>query len=356
MNNRRCRVEGVSRRHLIVAMLVVSTALTASCTSSSQDDVLTLIAYDSFLVPEDAFEEFTQATGIRVEVAIGGDAGELAAKAALTAGNPEGDVLWGVDNALLTRLVEADVFEPYVSNQEPIADTLMEAGLDVVTPVDFGYVCVNYDIETLADLGVSPPSNLQDLIEPEYRSMLAVPNAVSSSPGFAFVLATRAAFGEDWSRYWMQLVDNDVAIADGWTDAYYTRFTRHGGDRPMVVSYSTSPPAEVLLSDPPLPPGAPAPTGVASGTCFEQIEFAGVLRGTEQRDEAQMLVDFLVSRSFQELLPENLFVYPVNLEASLPESFVRYATPVTDPLSMTSEEIADLRVELLDEWSRITGT
>ena len=356
MNIESSRVEREFRRRLLLAALVVSIAATASCTSTSQDNSLTLLAYDSFLVPEDAFDAFTEATGIRVEVALGGDAGELASKAALTAGNPEGDVLWGVDNALLTRLVEADVFDPYVSSKEPIAETLIAAGLGVVTPVDYGYVCVNYDIEYLADLGVSPPSNLQDLVEPEYRSMLAAPSAVSSSPGFAFLLATRAAFGEGWSRYWQQLVDNDVAIADGWTDAYYTRFTRHGGDRPMVVSYSTSPPAEVLFSDPPLPPGAPAPTGVASGTCFEQVEFAGVLRGTDQSDEAELLVDFLVSRSFQELLPESLFVYPANLEAELPESFVRYAAPVSDPLSMTPEEIADLRVDLLERWTRITGT
>jgi thiamine transport system substrate-binding protein len=164
------------------------------------------------------------------------------------------------------------------------------------------------------------------------------------------------AFGQDWQQYWQQLVDNDLALSDGWTDAYYTRFSRHGGDRPLVVSYSTSPPAEVLFADPPLEQGAPAPTGVAAETCFEQIEFAGVMRGTDRPEAARLLVDYLISRPFQELLPENLFVYPANSEAVLPESFMRYTKSVLDPWRMTPEDIASQRVGVLEEWARITGS
>jgi thiamine transport system substrate-binding protein len=313
---------------------------------------VTLLAYESFTVPEDAFAEFTAETGIAVDIALGGDSGELTAKVALTSGNPEGDVLWGVDNALVTRLVETDAFDPYVSLVAPIDQSLLESGLGMVTPVDFGFVCVNYDVAAFDTLGLEPPMNLDDLIKPEYRGMLVVPDATASSPGFAFVLATVSAFPETWSQYWQQLIDNDVAIASDWTDAYYTQFTRHGGERPLVVSYSTSPPAEVILSDPPLDADAPAPTGVVEDTCFQQIEFAGVLRGSDNVDAARALVDFLVGRGFQELLPENLFVYPVNRDASLPDSFVRYAEPVSEPWTLSSEDIARRRVEILDEWLR----
>lgn len=347
-----------TRPALMICALVAATTLAPSCSSSTSDDraTLTVIAYDSFVLPSDAFSEFTARTGIDVEVALGGDAGELVAKAALTAGTPEGDILWGVDNALLTRLIDADAFDPYVSQAAEVPSSLIDAALGVVTPVDFGFVCVNYDITALAARGVPPPETLTDLLEPEYRGMLVVPDATTSSPGLAFLLATVAALPDDWPQYWQRLVDNDVEIANGWTEAYYTWFTRHGGDRPLVVSYSTSPPAEVLLSDPPLPADSPAPTGIVQDTCFQQIEFAGILRGTDHPDDARTLVDFMISRQFQELLPENLFVYPANTEAEIPESFIRYTSPVTNPLTMTPDEIARRRVDLLDEWTRLTGS
>lgn len=344
------------KSQIIIGVTSLSMVFVGSCSPETDTrKSLTLLAYDSFTVPEDAFTAFTAETGFEVDVALGGDAGELVAKVALTSGNPEGDVLWGVDNTLLTRLVEAEAFDPYQSQVAPIDASLIESGQGLVTPVDFGFVCVNYDVAAFDALGLEPPLNLEDLARPDYRDMLVVPDAATSSPGFAFVLATVSAFPDTWTEYWKKLLDNNVAIAGGWTDAYYTQFTRHGGDRPLVVSYSTSPPAEVILSDPPLASDAPAPTGVIEDTCFEQIEFAGVLRGSDNSDAARALVDFLVSREFQELLPENLFVYPANQDAALPESFIRHAEPVREPWTLSSEEIARRRIEILDEWSLLVA-
>lgn len=328
---------------------------TASCgdDSSSTPERLVLVAYDSFTPPEGAFDAFTAATGIEVDVAVGGDAGELVAKAALTAGNPEGDVLWGVDNTLLSRALDADVFDAYVSNAHPLDASLVAAGANTVTPVDFGDVCVNYDIAALKALGLPAPESFDDLADPAYSGLLVVPSATSSSPGLAFLLATVAQFGDEWPDYWSRLVSNDVLVVDGWSDAYYTAFSRYGGDRPLVLSYASSPPAEVLFADPPLPADADAPTGVVTSTCFRQIEFAGVLRGTDHVAAARLLVDYLVSDEFQSLLPESLFVYPANTATVLPESFVRHAPTITSPLVLDSAVIAANRTAWLETWSRI---
>lgn len=343
------------RSKLSPSALVISGSLLAgACNSSAEStSTITLLAYDLFAVPAEIFDSFTAETGLNVQVALGGDAGELVAKASLTAGNPEGDVLWGVDNTLLSRALDADVFDPYTSTAAPISSRLLAAGKDVVTPVDVGYVCVNYDIEALRSRNLSPPTRFEDLLDPAYRSLLVVQNPALSSPGLAFLLATVARFGDDWTGYWQALVDNDVLVVDGWSDAYYSSFTRYGGDRPLVVSYSSSPPAEVLFADPPLPPGAPAPTGVVIDTCFEQIEFAGVLRGSRHVDEARQLVDFLVSKTFQEALPENLFVYPVNSLASLPSSFIQYAPVIESSLNLPADDIAARRQGLIDAWTAL---
>lgn len=335
---------------LLVAAVFIS-ACSAADDRTASPTTLTLVAYDSFVLPEDAFADFTAATGITVEIALGGDAGEVVSKAVLTAGNPEGDVLWGVDSTLLSRAVDGDVFDPYVAAEPAIAQDLRAAGADVVTPVDVGQVCVNYDIGALQSRDLDPPTTLDDLVDPRYRGLLVVQNPALSSPGLAFLLATIVRYGDGWTDYWQALVDNSVLVVDGWSDAYYSAFTRYGGDRPLVVSYSTSPPAEVLFADPPLPAGSPAPTGVMVDSCFEQIEFAGVLRGSRHPDAARLLVDHLVSRAFQELLPENLFVYPVRDDAELPPSFLTHAPLVRSPLRMDADTIDTRRQEWIDMWT-----
>ena len=315
----------------LAATLVFMATSCSSETSTTKD--LTLIAYDSFTPPETAFDVFTQETGIKVHIALAGDAGEMVAKASLTAGNPEGDVMWGVDNTLISRATDSKIFA-----SDP-------------TEVDYGDVCVNFDIAALGQ--TEPPLTLDDLVSSNYKGMLVVENPATSSTGLAFLLATVAAFGDSWPDYWEQLVANDVRVVDSWDEAYYTAFTRYGGDRPLVVSYSTSPPAEVIFADPPLAEGAPAPTGVANETCFKQIEFAGVLRGTKYSDQAQQLVDYLAGPTFQALLPESLFVYPANQNVALPQSFIDYAPEITTSFSIPSDEIAKNRQSWTEQWLAI---
>jgi thiamine transport system substrate-binding protein len=261
----------------------------------------------------------------------------MVAKAALTAGNPEGDVMWGVDNTYLAAAQQSTIFDG-----QP-------------TQVDFGDVCVNYDIAALQQLGAEPPATLADLTDPRFAGRLVVQNPATSSPGLAFLLATIAEFGDDptdgWRTYWQQLVANDVEIVDSWDIAYYERFSGSGGgDKPLVVSYGSSPPAEVVFAD---PPRTDAPTGVAAGTCFRQEEYAGVLRGTDHPVQAAQLVEFLSSERFQTELPLNLFVYPVDPRVPLPKVFTDFAVVPEAPLSIPPDDIEANREGWLDEWTQL---
>jgi thiamine transport system substrate-binding protein len=323
---------------------------------------LTLVVYDSY--PADSADEpnplqaaladFTEETGIDVDVLVSGDAGTMLSKAALTAGNPEGDVMWGVDNTLLSRAIDDEVFESYEA-----------AGLDALpndltalvpaheaTPVDFGDVCVNYDVAALEELGIDPPSSLADLADPRYADMLVVENPATSSPGLAFLMALIAEFGDPgWEPVWESIAANGALVVDGWTDAYYSAFTRAGGDRPLVVSYGSSPPFEVLYSEEPLDA---APTGVVESTCFRQVEFAGVLRGTEREDDARQLIDFLISERYQREVAMNLFVWPVNPDVELDPAFTSYATIPAAPLTLDPALIESSRSDWIDRWTELT--
>jgi thiamine transport system substrate-binding protein len=319
-------------------------------------DSVTLVAYDSF--PEgdttlnDALDAFTDDTGIDVDLLIAGDTGTMLSKAVLTAGNPEGDVMWGIDNTFLSRAIDEDVFEPHRPDVEldPALTALVPG--DEVTPVDFGDVCVNYDLAYFTDNGLDVPTSLQDLTDPAYADLLVVENPATSSPGLAFLLATIDEFGIDgWQDYWTALADNGVAVTDGWTEAYYEQFSwAGGGPRPMVVSYGSSPPAEVIFAD---PPRDDAPTGVIESTCFRQVEFAGILRGTEAPEAARMLLDHLVGERVQSELALNLFVYPANTSIELPEEFVDFAVVPESSRSLDPAEIDANRSDWIDEWTSI---
>ncbi|MBI4884816.1 MAG: thiamine ABC transporter substrate-binding protein [Actinobacteria bacterium] len=325
-------------KRLIASTLVLAAAVSAC--GGDRSATVTMLVYDSFPTSgtplNDALADFTEETGINVRILTAGDAGTMVTKASLTAGNPEGDVMWGVDNTLLSAATDAEVFA-----DEPVQ-------------VDYGDVCVNYDIAWFADHAISPPVTLDDLLLPRYRDLLVVENPASSSPGLAFMLATIANYGETgWQQYWAGLRENGVEVAESWDIAYYERFSGaagSAGNRPLVVSYGSSPPAEVVFAD---PPRDDAPTGVSVETCFRQQEFAGILRGSDHPTEAARLVQFLVGERFQRELPLTLFVYPVNVNVELPAVFTDFAVVPSDPFTVDPETIAANREKWQDQWNTI---
>lgn len=330
---------------------------TTDTTEATDAITITLVTYDSFPAEgtslNDALATFTASTGIDVELVIAGDTGTMVSKAVLTAGNPEGDVMWGVDNTSLSRALPA--FEPYTSTEidalDPALTALVPGG--ELTPVDFGDVCINTDLEWFAAEGLEPPTTFADLVDPAYADLLTVENPATSSPGLAFLLATIAEFGADgWQDYWSDLRDNGVEVVDSWTTAYYERFSGSSGEgpRPLVVSYASSPPAEVIFAD---PPRDDAPTGVMTETCFRQVEFAGVLAGSDHPEQARRLVDFLASAEFQQEVALNLFVWPARTDVAPPPEFVEFAEVVDTPLTVAPEDIETNREAWLDEWTQI---
>jgi thiamine transport system substrate-binding protein len=351
---------------LALSALSIAACSTDSTDSSDSSDLaptrITLVTYDSF--PQsgtslnDALAAFTAQTGITVDILSAGDTGTMVSKAVLTSGNPEGDVMWGVDQTFLTQALAGEVFAAITDlagreNLDPNLTTVAadDQNLDeFVVPVNFGDVCINYDIGWYADRNLPAPTHLSDLTDPIYAGQLVVQNPATSSPGLAMMLATIATFGEaGWIDWWDAMRANGLEITNGWTEAYYERFTwAGGGDQPMVVSYGSSPPAEVLFAE---PPRDDAPTAVIESSCFRQVEFAGILRGTGQPVAAHKLLEFLISADFQSELALNLFVFPTNVEVTLPEVFTAHAVIPQNPLSLDAGLISDRRSDWVEEWT-----
>lgn len=315
---------------------------------------LKVMTHDSFAVSEAVLAQFETQYNVKVQFLKSGDTGTALNKAILSRNNPLADVFYGVDNTFLSRALDEDIFETYASPL--LAEIPQEFRLDAqnrALPVDYGDVCLNYDRTYFNEKGLTPPESLKDLLKPEYKGLLVVENPATSSPGLAFLLATIGVFGEEgYLDYWKSLVANDLLVVNDWETAYYTEFSGSSGKgpRPIVVSYNSSPAFEVIYAETPMeePPTAAV---VADGTCFRQIEFVGILKGTQNRDLAEKWVDFMLSTPFQEDMPLQMFVFPVNPQAKLDEAFVRFLAIPTKTAQVTPEQIAAHREQWLQDWT-----
>ncbi len=320
--------------------------------TSASPRKLTVMTHDSFAASKDVISTFEEEHNVDVQFLEAGDTGTAVNKAVLSKGNPLADVFYGVDNTFLSRALEEGIFVPYESPLlQDIPDQFQLDDQNRALPVDFGDVCLNYQKSYFEENDLQPPQNLEDLTRPEYKGLLTVENPATSSPGLSFLLATIGRFGEDgYLDYWQQLVENDVNVVNDWETAYYSAFSQAGGNYPIVVSYGSSPPFEVIFAEEEMeePPTAAV---VADESCFRQIEFVGILDGTEKRELAEKWVDFMLSPTFQEDIPLNMFVFPVNQEAELDETFQEYLAVPDKTADVSPQAIAENREAWIQAWT-----
>lgn len=356
----------MSKKRTITAVvvglgLVTLSACGSSDSGSSDADskTVTLVSHDSFTYSKDVLSAFEKESGYTVKVLKDGDAGQAVNKAILTKDNPQGDVFFGVDNTLLSRALDNGLFQSYEAKGSDLI--LPEYRVDEdkhrVTPIDTGDICVNYDKAYFSEHKLTPPQSFDDLIKPEYKNLLVTENASTSSPGLGFLLGTAAKYGDDgWQDYWTKLKANGVKVVDGWEQAYNEEFSGSAGgkkakaDRPLVVSYASSPPAEVIYAD---PKPTTAPTGVATGTCFRQVEYAGLLSNAKNTKGGEALIDFLITKQFQDDMPLNMFVYPVVEGAKVLTEFTEFGPQAKDPETMDPAKIADNRDQWVKSWTSL---
>lgn len=344
---------------ILVSALLLLASCTGAATTETPPSVLTVMTHDSFAVSEDVVKAFEEENEVSLVFLKSGDTGAALNRAILTRNNPEADVFYGVDNTFLSRALQEGLFEPYTSPALASLPEEFTRGLDgMVTPIDFADVCINYDKSWFAERGLAVPQTLADLAKPVYKGeagngLLVVENPATSSPGLAFLLTTISEYGEaGYLDYWRSLKQNGVVVVNDWETAYYTNFSGSSGrgSQPMVVSYASSPAAELIYAETPL---EESPTGsiVADGTCWRQIEFAGILKGTPKRALAEKFIDFMLSKPFQEDMPLQMFVFPVLPDAALPEAFMRASAIPAKPAVLDPLVIAAQRDGWLRAWT-----
>ena len=315
----------------LISILALSSLLLAGCSPAEQiAKKVTLVAHDSFAISDASIAEFQKASGFELEIIRAGDSGSLTNRLVLTKDSPIADVVFGIDNTFRS-----------VADDNGIIDGELVA-------VDYADVCFNYDRLWFEQRKITPPTSWRDLTKPEYNSLTVITNPLSSSPGLAFLATTVAALGQPgYLQYWRELRDSGVRITAGWEEAYFTEFSGSSGngDYPIVLSYSSSPSAEIRED-------GNSQTVALLDECFRQTEFVGTLTGATNPEGAKALVEFLLSESFQNTMPGLMYVYPVNENAVIPAEWSEFGpaarTTIGDELS-----ISTLREKWQRKWSAI---
>jgi thiamine transport system substrate-binding protein len=343
------------KQHLLMSVWIVFALIFAACTpaTSTEPRTLTVMTHDSFAVSEDLIRQFEEEHQVRISFVRSGDTGTALNQAILSKQNPLADVFYGVDNTFLSRALAEGIFAAYDSPL--LAEIPDEFQLDpgnFALPVDYGDVCINYDKAYFRENGLPVPTSLEELASPQYAGLLVTENPATSSPGLAFLMATIVHFGEQgYLHYWADLAQNGLVVVSDWETAYYTNFSGSSGRGPqaMVVSYGSSPAAEVIFAETELDQ-APTASIIGQHTCYRQIEFIGILKGTQNRNLAEAFVDFMLSKPFQEDVPMQMFVFPVNQNAILPEAFRDNVEIPTQPATLPIELIEEFREAWIEDW------
>lgn len=341
-------------RKTLSGMVCVGVIMVTAC--SAEPGVLNVMTHDSFAASEDVIAAFEAAHNVKVNFLLGGDAGSMLNQAILSKDAPVADVLYGVDNTFISRAWEEEIFEPYESPLLSQVPDRFELDSEFrALPVDYGDVCINYDRSYFEENDLALPQSLEDLTDPMYEGLLVVESPATSSPGLAFMLTTIAEYGEEgYLDYWQRLLENGTVVVNDWESAYYSNFSGSSGQgpQPMVVSYGTSPAAEVVFAEEELDE-APTASLVGDTMCYRQIEFVGILSGTKNRDLAEAFVDFMLDTRFQEDIPLNMFVFPVNEAAVLPDVFVESVQMPETPAVLPPDEIAANRERWIEAWRTV---
>lgn len=339
----------------VAVLAVVLTACTqappaepakGSTVSAAPVKELTVVTHDSFSLSDEVKAKFEQDTGYKVTYMASGGAGQMVNQLVLTKDSPLGDVVVGIGTPFAGRAVSQGVLTKYVSDAlPPEAAGLSADESNMLTPIDFGDVCINADKVWFEKHGLAIPATIDDLTKPEYADLLVVSNPASSSPGLSFLLTTVSVHGDAYLDYWRALKANGVDVVRSWTDAYNGEFTagEGKGTRPLVVSYSTSP--AYTVTD-----GQTTTTALLE-TCFREVEYAGVINGTKNAEGAQAFIDFLLSPEVQADIPGQMYMYPVVPDTPLPPEWVTFAPLSDEPVDMPLDEIAKNRETWIKAWT-----
>lgn len=333
-------------RYFFILRCFFATILWGCAANLSAETVLRIVSHDSFKLSPALIAQFEQQHNVKLRFMQSGDAGQLLNQLILTKHSPIADVVYGLDHPLSNKAIAANLLVGHSLAGARVTAILPYPAVSIMS----GHVTLNIDLAWFKARRLPLPNSLDDLTLPAYKDLLVTQNPHTSSVGQAFLMAVMAHKGdnEGWI-WWQKMRKNGLKITDGWRESYYQEFSHNGGNRPIVVSYVSSPAAEVFFAQDKQAPPLTANLNLAGGV-FHQVEGVALLKGGKHPELGLAFMAFLRSPAVQADIQTTLWMRPIIANTPIHSVLKTYA-PIPTGKQLYTAQVREKSKVWLATWS-----
>ena len=302
---------------------------------------LTIYTYDSFVSewgPGPIIEQiFKEKYDTNIDFISVDSAATLLNKIILEGSTTKADIVLGLDMNLLDEADKSNLFKNLdTTNLNKRLNLPIKWTSDKFIPYNYGYFAFVYNNKKF----INAPKSMRELIN-NTKARIVIQDPRTSTPGLGLLTWIKSIYGEDAQSEWKKLNKKIVTVTKGWTDSYYNIFL--AGEADMVLSYTTSPAAHIMFEE----------NYDYTAINFDEgnyvtVEFAGVLKSSKNLELANKFINFMLSESFQSVLPSTNIMYPATKVNNLPEAYKSLKIPKA--LQINPVEIRENKEAWIEEW------
>lgn len=321
-------------------MLTAALLLSGTALAQTKLTVYTALENDQLGPFKKAFEE----TNKDIEITwVRDSTGIITARVLAEKANPQADVIWGVALSSVLMFDKEGILEAYAP--QGLAD-LKPSFRDSANPpkwtgMDAFLSFVSINQPEFAKTGAAPIKTWADLLQPQLKGKLVMPNPASSGTGYLQVAGWLQSMGEEKGWAYMDKLHENIGV--------YT----HSGSAPHVQSAKGERTGSVGIDMRAVKEknnGAPLDVIVPTDGISWDMEATALVKGRPNADAAKKLIDFTVSKAAHELYGKSYAVVGHKDVNAAPKNYP--ADAEAKMLKMDFGKMAADRDKVLAEWTR----
>ncbi|MGL5150208.1 MAG: putative 2-aminoethylphosphonate ABC transporter substrate-binding protein [Clostridium sp.] len=328
---------------LIVAF-AVSTTFFYGCGTSDKVDKKEITIYTA--LEEDQVADYIKLYKEKhsdVELNIVRDStGVITSKLIAEGKNTEADLVWGLAATSLIVLDEKGVLEGYApvgvdridGKFKDSGDNPKWVGIDVF---EGG---IAYNKTELDKKGLEAPTSFEDLIKPEYKGMISMPNPISSGTGFLTVAGVLEFYGEEKGWQYLDKLNENINV--------YT----HSGSKPAVMTAQGESNVGLALGYRVIKEkqkGGQIDIALPKEGIVWDLEANALIKKDNIKLEAKEFLDWAIEEKTMDKYQKNYPMVTIEKEYKIP---VEYGNnPKENLMNINLKEISSKRQEILHKWT-----
>ena len=265
-------------------------------------------------------------------------AGDILPRLVLEGPNTKADIVIGLNTDVTKKAIETGLFANHGQDNNSL-----ELPIDwtdkTFLPFDWSYVAFIFDEKTQL-----LPKSFEDLVNLPEGTKIVIQDPRTSISGLTLILWVKSVYGDRAEDFWARLRPKILTVTKGWSEAYGL-FT--DGEAQGVLSFTTSPAYHIAVEN-----DMSKRAAIFEEGHYPYFELAAKLANTKQPELADQFMAFILSDSFQNLIPMTNWSYPsAQPRSAWPEVF--FSLPIPEKVQYFDESQAQaLSKSAIEEWRR----